>query len=612
MLAKKKRFVVWLGALMAGSALAGGALADELKVHLNQVALERDGPKVAVVEYSGPTPAMKDGAPGAFTVLKDGAPSLTGALTPLPAFGEWGAGKQYFQADFSGLEMDGTYQLKVAIGGDTATSAPVKVTDDALFATTASALVNYFKLSRHTKPADHKIRVYGTDRVVDVWGGWKDAGGDNGKYLSHLSYANFFNPQQTSFTAWSLAKAHDMAPERFRKAGLEQQLIEEALWGADYLHRLLSPEGYFYMTVFDRWATLGAERVVTGYVGVEGVYTKDYQAAAREGGAVAVAALARAARLSKASGVKGAFPAEQYEADAERAFAHLQTNNRRYVDDGRENIIDDYTLLLAATELFRSTGKPAYLDAARQRAKALEGRLTPEGWFRSDDGDRPFYHGADAGFPVLALGEYLDIEPDAARAASAKAVIARSLAAQLALNAKVANPYDYPRQTFRMSKAGKPVGGRQEGFFMPHVNETGYWWQGESARLASLSYAAVIGGRATDPQAGGTFGVAPDLATFAQANIDWTLGRNPYDLSLLYGFGAKNPPHADSAGDMVVGGISNGITGAADSDSGRGIAFAAGPDEQNWRWIEQWIPHTSWMLLAATAMTQPAGAAPAK
>jgi hypothetical protein len=63
---------------------------------------------------------------------------------------------------------------------------------------------------------------------------------------------------------------------------------------------------------------------------------------------------------------------------------------------------------------------------------------------------------------------------------------------------------------------------------------------------------------------------------------------------------------------MVVGGISNGITGAPDSDSGRGIAFAAGPDEQNWRWIEQWIPHTSWMLLAATTMTQPAAAAPAK
>lgn len=595
MFAMKTRFATLAGALTAGSALAGGAMAADLKVHLNQVALERDGPKVAVIEYAGAQ------APGTFTVLKDGAPDLTGALTPLPAFGEWGEGKRYYRADFSRLDADGTYQLKVEVGGDSAISAPVRVADDALFSTTASALVRYFRLSRHTDPADHKIRVYGTKRVVDVWGGWKDAGGDNGKYLSHLSYANFFNPQQTAFTVWALAKAHDMAPDRFRAAGLEPALVEEALWGADYLHRLLSPDGYFYMTVFDRWATPGAERVVTGYVGVAGVYTKDYQAAAREGGAVAVAALARAARLSKASGVVGAFSADQYLADAERAFAHLQANNRRYVDDGRENIIDDYTMLLAAAELHRSTGKAAYLEAARERAKTLEGRWTDKGWFRSDDGDRPFYHGADAGFPVLALTEYIAVEQDAARVASAKAVISASLKAQLALDAKVANPYAYPRQTFRMSKNGKAVGGIQEGFFMPHLNETGYWWQGESARLASLSYAAVVGGRTTAPQAGGTFGVGPDLAAFAQANVDWTLGRNPYDLSLLYGFGAKNPPHAESAGDMVVGGISNGITGAPDSDSGRGIAFAAGPDEQNWRWIEQWIPHTSWMLLAATA-----------
>lgn len=599
MTATTKRLSMLTGMLLASSMLASGAQAQDLKVHLNQVALERAGPKVAVVEYAG------SGAPSGFSVLKDGAVVRSGRLTPLPAFGEWGAGKRYYQADFSDLADAGTYQLKVEAAGASATSAPVAVADDALFATAAGALVRYFKLSRHTNPADHKIRVYGTQRFVDVWGGWKDAGGDNGKYLSHLSYANFFNPQQTALTAWSLAKAYDMAPQRFAKARLDKPLIEEAMWGADYLHRLLSPEGYFYMTVFDRWATPGAERVVTGYVGVDGVYTKNYQAAAREGGAVAIAALARAARLSKASGVAGQFSADQYLADAERAFAHMQANNRRYVDDGRENIIDDYTLLLAAVELHRSTGKAVYLEAARARAKVLEGRWTDKGWFRSDDKDRPYYHGAEAGFPVLALTEYLDIEKDAGRQASAKAVIAASLKAQLALNAKVANPYDYPRQTFRMWKDGKAVGGIQEGFFMPHLNETKYWWQGESARLASLSYAALVGGRAVEAAPGQPFGVSPDLARMAQASFDWTLGRNPYDMSLLYGFGAKNPPHADSAGDMVVGGISNGITGAPDSDSGRGIAFAAGPDEQNWRWIEQWIPHTSWMLLAVTAQSAP-------
>ena len=147
---------------------------------------------------------------------------------------------------------------------------------------------------------------------------------------------------------------------------------------------------------------------------------------------------------------------------------------------------------------------------------------------------------------------------------------------------------------------------------MPHANETGYWWQGESARLASLSVAAVVGGGATAPQPGKTFGVAPELAAFAQAQADWTLGRNPYGLSMLYGFGAKNPPHAESAGDMVRGGVSNGITGSDTSDEGRGITFAPGPDSENWRWIEQWIPHTAGLLLLASATAGEEPASPAR
>ena len=68
-----------------------------------------------------------------------------------------------------------------------------------------------------------------------------------------------------------------------------------------------------------------------------------------------------------------------------------------------ENIIDDYTGLLAAVELYRSTRSAQYREAADRRAANLLGRLTPAGWFRSDASDRPFYHAADAGFPVLAL-----------------------------------------------------------------------------------------------------------------------------------------------------------------------------------------------------------------
>jgi len=592
----------WFGVAALLLAFASAAVAaPTVLVHVNQVTLERLGPKSAIVEYLGSQSA------GSFVVLKEGETVQSGSLVALPEFTEWGGGRKYFKADFSSLTSNGRYQIAATLGADRATSAVFGVADRATFATTAAALLDYFKANRHTKEADKRIRIYDTQRYVNVWGGWKDAGGDNGKYLSHLSYANFFNPQQTALVAWALAKSYDMAPALYQQAGLGDRAVQESLWGADYLHRLLDPAGYFYMTVFDRWAEPGAERMVTGYVGIDGVYTRNYQAAFREGGGVAIAALARASVLSKQTGVRGEFSAAQYLQDAERAFAHLEKHNLEYCDNGIENIIDDYTALLASVELYRATQKDGYLQAARKRASNISSRLTKEGWFRSDDGSRPYYHAVEAGFPILSLVYYLDIERDRERVARAKQTIASALSYQLALNKTVANPFNYARQNFRTYKDGQPGKDVLSGFFIPHANETLYWWQGESARLASLATAAVLGGRVTAPDPSGAFGVAPELATFAQNQLDWTLGRNPFDMCLLYGFGANNPPHAESAGEMVKGGISNGITGATLSDEGRGIVFAEGPDSNNWRWLEQWLPHSTWFLLAATAMASPAG-----
>ena len=593
--------LAWLAVSCAAATHPGQEVG--LLVHVNQVALERSGPKSAIVEYGG------SAASGRFAVLSNGSTVQSGELTALPEFTEWGAGKRYFEADFSSLVANGTYQLEVRVGDRSARSPSFTVLDNAIFRTTAAALLDYFHANRHTNPADHRIRIYDTDRYVDVWGGWKDAGGDNGKYLSHLSYANFFNPQQTALVVWALAASYQSAPALFREQGLQTRVVEEAFWGADYLHRLLSDEGYFYMTVFDRWAAPGAERMVVAYVGIDGVYTKDYQAAFREGGGVAIAALARASMLSDSDARPGAFSRAQYLQDAERAFAHLQQHNREYCDNGVENIIDDYTALLAATELYRATRKDVYLQAARDRAGHLDRRLTREGWFVSDDATRPYYHAAEAGFPIVSLVQYLRIESDNARVARARNTIRTALDYQLALNGKVANPYDYARQPFKVYKNGKLGGQAMEGFFIPHANETNYWWQGESARLASLTAAAVLGGREIGSEASGSFGVRAPLAAFAQHQMDWTLGRNPFDICMLYGFGARNPPSAVSAGQHERGGISNGITGATLSDEGRGIVFAPGPDENNWRWLEQWLPHSTWFLVAATAMANSTAAA---
>nr|WP_246058361.1 glycoside hydrolase family 9 protein [Litorilituus lipolyticus] len=451
--------------------------------------------------------------------------------------------------------------------------------------------------------------MFDTDRYVDVSGGWNDAGGDTGKYLSHLSYANYMNPQQLAHVAWALAYAYQRAPQQFKNLILENQVIEEVFWGADYLHRILDEQGYFYMTVFDQWNTNNAERVVTAYVGADGIYSEDYQSAFRQGAGSAIAALARAAMLAKTTGKQGEYSATVYLADAEKAFKHLQDNNgknnKAYADDGEENIIDDYTALLAATELYKATKSNYYLSAARSRAENLAQRLTPEGWFISNNINsknlRPFYHAAEAGFPILSLSQYIAIENEADRIKQSQEVMKKHLDYQLTLNNQVNNPFNYARQTFKTYEQGKLSTKQQTGFFIPHANETEYWWQGESARLSSLAMAAILTGRMSPISTNTDFSIDSALSEFAQNQMDWTLGRNPYDLSMLNGFGVNNPVPYDGL-SMVYGGISNGITGAKTSSSGQGIEFGPEKDWQNWRWVEQWLPHSTWFLLAITEM----------
>ena len=581
-----------------------------LNIHINQVAFELEGPKIAIITSSDNLELNKS----SFAVFDEASNKthvVIGTLAKLQKFNQWQAANEnkeklyYYQADFSSFQRAGEFQLAVHYGEEITTSSTFSIDKQALFKQTTTALLDYFNGSRNDEDynyqQDKNIRIFGSDRFVDVRGGYNDAGGDSGKYLSHLSYANFFNPQQLAHVTWALAYSYQNVPELYEELGLTERIVDEVFWGADYLHRILDEQGYFYMTVFDQWSTNNAERVITAYVGADGIYSEDYQSAFRQGAGSAIAALAKAAVLAKATGKQGEYSADQYLADAEKGFRHLAEHNANYCDDGKENIIDDYTALLAATELFRATKDDYYLTAARTRANNLAARLSAQGWFISNDVNsenlRPFYHAAEAGFPIVALSQYLTIESDSKKVTQAKQVISKHLQYQLTLNSKVSNPFNYARQPFKTYNDGVLDGQHQEGFFIPHANETNYWWQGESARLSSLAMAAILGNRVINEEPN------TQLMTFAQNQMDWTLGRNPYDLSMLNGFGINNPVPYDGL-SMVYGGISNGITGAKDSDSGQGIEFGPETDWHNWRWVEQWLPHSTWFLLAATEMAK--------
>jgi hypothetical protein len=577
--------------------LSASAFAQSV-IYINQVGFDSRGPKIAVIGSDAPWSSKIT-----FSIVNVNThkTEFTGTLSAAQKVTDWFPGKVFYQADFSKLSKAGSYRLEFADGKELFSSDKFTITEGALAKLTLSSIIHYYNKQRANSPeeleADQHIKLYGSDKTVDLRGGWCDASGDVSKYFSHLAYANFVSPQQIPLVTWSMESVDERIPALLTKWGLKDSLENEAIYGADFIMRSLSTENYFYETIFSYFSKDPNARRVVG-LRANSVTTDAYEAAFREGGGMGIAALARISRWKK----HGDFTSEQYLNGAKRAFAHLLINNTKYDDDGKENIIDDYCALVAATELWISTSEPLYRDEARKRADNLSKRMSPEGYFIANDANRPFWHAADAGMPIVALSRYLKKETDPAFRDKALQTIKKALDYNLKVTREVSNPFGYARQSFLYK------GEVKDGFFIPHENETGWWWQGENARLGSLATAAIVGGRLVYPVQTG-WGVKAPLATFASQQLSWILGCNPYSMCFMYGFGKNNVPymHSSFGHGSQKGGISNGITGKDGNGDGSGIDFKKEAAGNEWRWTEQWIPHAAWFMQAISEMAVPVG-----
>jgi len=161
----------------------------------------------------------------------------------------------FWTIDFSGLTTPGKYRLTATTPNGTVSSYPFAIGDGVLEKATVSDVIYYFKGQRSAglfDKADHHLALAGSDAdTIDAHGGWYDATGDYGKHLSHLSFSNYFNPQQISLTDWSLFKSYELLSHRpgtdFRQ--IDRRILDEAMYGADYLTRMHVKGGSFYRSV---------------------------------------------------------------------------------------------------------------------------------------------------------------------------------------------------------------------------------------------------------------------------------------------------------------------------------------------------------------------------
>jgi hypothetical protein len=609
----KRNLVV--AAALGASCRSGPTEHARIQILVNHVGYEASESKHAVIQSDGPADVSAchvreaDGDRSALDVT----PKSVGTVAKWKTW-------HYWTLDFDALSAEGNYYIECAADGRAVRSFVFAVRKDLLEREVVSNIIYYFKGQRVSGLFDsadeHLAFEGGRTGTVDARGGWYDATGDYGKHLSHLSFSHFFNPQQIPLAAWSLFRTHDELEKRgdasFRQ--YLRRLLDEAMFGADFLVRVKNPTGSFYRSVNapgpekkpeDR--RIGEDAKVfqvkrvaadvsfkAGEADPLSASAKAYEVGYRAGGGLSIAVLAMASRHSGS----GSFASAEYLRAAQDAFAFLEKNDFALASDGKENILDDYAALEAAIELFRATEKAAYREAANRRARSLMGRLVTSGprassW-RADDGDRPFFHPSDAGFPVVALLHYAEIADGPTRQRVLDTV-KKAMSFELTVTSDTANPFGYARQLVQNKD-----GARKTSFFFPHDAETAPWWQGENARLASLATAARLAARhfGDDPA------LRAKLEAYAWNQLDWILGENPFDACMLHGTGRNNPRYMFFESyeyTNAPGGICNGITSGFknEDDIDFNLPYKVTGADHDWRWSEQWLPHAAWFLLAA-------------
>lgn len=485
------------------------------------------------------------------------------------ALGEFG------RIDFSALRRPGLYRLR----GDDLTTPLFAVEADP-WRETRWAVLNSFFCQRcgFTVPGIHGVchrdwQVQRGERRIVINGGWHDAG-DLSQGLVNTAEA-----------AWAMLRLAEV--EADREPRLHDRLLAEARWGTEWLLKTRFGDGTRVT-----WATM--DFWTDGILGTPDDVVVEAQSAPFDN-FLAAATEALAARLWRSHDpVWADYSLRCAEQDWAFALERVREPEVEVASAGVQ----------AGVELFRTTGRTEFAEravaladgllASQERRVRREWALPLTGFFyRSPRREAPLHysHRSHEQAPVVALADLCRLLPDHPKWIEWYAAVAL-YGEYLRMAAEVTAPY-------RMLPAG-----------IWRADRGADWERAQARQGLRLDDQHYLRRFPCWPDFRGNLGVqlsqAKALSTaarlrrdrglreLAEEQLHWTLGRNPFAQSLMYGVGQDYAPQYTAMSGDMVGTLPVGLQSRGDDDE------PYWPMANCYNYAEVWVhPGSRWLAILA-------------
>lgn len=501
-------------------------------------------------------------------------------------------GDSFSILDFSAFRKPGSYMLSY----DGQESKPFRIDDDVWLEPLFAGLNFYFcQRCGYPVPGIHDNchqdwqAFYGDEKKV-INGGWHDAGDMSQGYF------------RTAIGTWTLLKNMQNVDGKTGKQTLADRLNDEALWGTKWLVKNHFKDGYHM-----GW---GRQRIFSdNKLGTwDDVVIKTTNVPWQNFLGAAVLAKAEMTLKNLSEGERQAIDAVAKD-NWEQAYKTSNWQKSSYLEASYGAV--------AAVELWKLTGDEKYREAAYSFGRLLtmcqeqtfvEG-IPITGYFYTDTDRRNLVHnnhGSYSEAPMVALHELCDAFSDAPDYMDWIASAALYSQCYLKEGSKVAAPFDVlPNGVFRKADIERQRNARSRQFSLIQYNDgtklndnyalrTFPIWDGDlfhggtCCNLASTWAMAEAAQLLNDT----------DGLQLAKEQLEWTLGRNPFGQSLMFGVGYNYQSLFAYCTRNYVGGLPVGMDSFSnDAPYWHGSNYATSK--------EIWIGTTNRFMGAVAAFTAP-------